>query len=362
MADALLLEVGAPFSPDSQGAGFTNFALDASTDALEFIFQAPAAITITQLGFRYGVRTGTPPTYRISLQGVGATGIPDGTIKGATNNALATFTPPADASINGLWQWKTLTESYTCARGEWLSIVIAYSSGTIDGTNTSSFTSHMSSGAGRRGHPYTIQNNATVRTRQLDNPVYGYASATVAYGCPVQGFTSTAFSSGGTNEYGLQFTLPSGWGTSYQVLGVVWFGGTANSTGDSCTISLYDADGDPGTVLQSIVYDWDFNVTVGNTRVTAVYFDEATLSTLLFGTTYKIGLKANEASVAMDLRMMNLAAAADRAAWPGGTAFAALSRAGGAWTVDTTSRPLMSLILADWTVAAGGGLARIIGA
>lgn len=366
MSDATLIEVGAPFSPDTQGAGFVTFVLDAATDILEWIFQAPAAITITRLGFRYGLRTGTPPTYRISLQGVDADGLPNGVIKGATNNALKTFTPPADTTWNSTWQWQTLVESYTCTRGEWLAIVIDYSAGTIDGTNNSTFTSVFSSGAGRTGHPYAIQNNAGVRTRQVENPVYGYASATVTYGCPVEAMTFTGFSSGSTpNEYGLTFNLPAAWGATYQVVGIKWFGQTANSTGDSCTISLYDADGDPGTVLQSIVYDWDMNATPGsaggNTRNNTIYFDEATLASLNFGTTYHVGIRADQVSVGMTVTVMNLDAAADRAAWPGGENFNACTRAGGVWTEDTAARPLIALILADWTEPAGGGGLRLAG-
>lgn len=364
MADASLIAIGAPFDPDTVGTTFTAFALDVATDTLEWIFQAPSAITITRLGFRYGLRTGTPPTYRISLQGVDATGIPDGTIKGATNNALKTFTPPADTTWDALWQWQTLTESYTCARGEWLSIVIDYSAGTVNGTNNSTFTSIQSFGGNRQGHPYAIHNNAGTRTRQTaGNPIYGYSSASVSYGNPAESITFTAFSSGGTNEYGITFNLPAGWGSTYKVLGIKWFGTTANGAGDSCTISLYDADADPGTVLQQIVYGWDRNQTTGNTRVQTVYFDETTLSDLLFGTTYHIGIKADQASVAMTVGMLNLDAAADRAPWPGGTNFNGCSRSGTVWFEDTASRALIALILADWTEpAAGSGRPELRGA
>jgi hypothetical protein len=123
---------------------FTNFTINSSAgtaDIVVWCFQADTTDAITDLGFRYGARTGTPPTYRISLQGASTSGIgPDGTVLGGGSPASQTFTPPADTSINGLWQWKTLANSYTPTRGQFLCSVIEYSSGTIDGSNNSSFT------------------------------------------------------------------------------------------------------------------------------------------------------------------------------------------------------------------------------
>src|SRR5438105_4685448 len=108
MADAKYLlinpgyQVGSSYVP-------TSFALDQTTDQIEYIFQAAEAITITRLGFRYGTRTGTPPTYQVSLQGVDGTGVPDGTVKGGGSPASATFTPPADATWDATWRWVTLS-------------------------------------------------------------------------------------------------------------------------------------------------------------------------------------------------------------------------------------------------------------
>lgn len=361
MADAELLVVGAPWEPDGGTVAFTNFALDGNTDLVEWIFQAPAAITISKLGFRYGVRAGTPPTYQISLQGVGTDGNPDGTIKGATNNALKAFTPPADATWNSTWQWLTLDETATVARGDMLAIVIAYSSGTVDGSNNSSFTTHASIGGSRQGHPYATQNAAGVRTRSTSMPIYGYTSASATYGRPLETITATAYNSGSSpNEYGLRFTIPTTWCSTFKVVGIRWFGLTGGA-GDSYDVELYDADGDPGTVLQSVTIDWDYNTAVGgSSRMQELYFNEATLSTLNAGSTYHVGLTANDAANGMAVHRLTVDAAGDWEAWPGGQHFADATRAGAGWTSVAAIRPLIHLILDDITAPTASGGSHVI--
>lgn len=352
MSDAFEIGVGSPIAHHIVGGTFQNFTIDATNDFLYWVFTAPEAITITRLGFRYGVRTGTPVQHQISLQGVATDGKSDGTVKGATNNALALFTPPADATWNGTWQWQTLGESAAVTRGQRLSIVIQ-PGGTPDGSNSSSFT-HSISLYDRQGMPCAVSVNAGTHSRGVNFPVYGYSSASKVYGRPLESLTTTSYSSGGTNEFGITFNLPGGWGKTFKVKGVRWFGTTANSSGDSCTISLYDSDGDPGTVLQTVVHDFDDNSTVGNTRAMEVYFDEASLTALNFGSTYHLGIKADQASVAMTDYVLNMDTADNRAAWPGGENFNACTRAGSTWIEDTTSRGVMELIIDDWSEPTAG--------
>ncbi len=349
MADATRLHLGAPCLLNTGNASFSNFALDATTDAVEFIVEAPAAITITRLGFRYGARTGTPPTYRISIQGVGATGNPDGTIKGAGTPASATFTPPASAAWNGTWNWVTLDNPYTCARGEFLAIVIDYSAGSVDGSNNSSFTSTASFEASPAGFPYVIQNNATVRTRQGAQPVYGYGSAGTAYGAPMQSLFITAMTSATTpDEYALAFTLSASYGSTFQVAGArACFQSPAAG---SIKVILYSGT----TVLQSVTVDTDAVATAGS-RPMEIFFADAALTDLSFGSLYRIGFQPQDAAGNYFLFGITMAAAADAAAFPGGTQFHLSSRVdAGAWSNDLATRPMAELILADLTVAAAG--------
>src|SRR4051794_40309133 len=105
MADAKRLLINPGFSIALGTFSASNTGIAASGSAIEWIFQADQAMIISRVGFRYGARTGTPPTHRISLQGVDqASGIPDGVIKVSTGPCSGLFTPPANTSWDGTWR------------------------------------------------------------------------------------------------------------------------------------------------------------------------------------------------------------------------------------------------------------------
>lgn len=353
MAVATRYAVQALFPTTTAGTpAFGTHILDGTTDALEFIVQAPEAATITHLGFRYGLRALTPPTYRVSIQGVGTTGNPDGTIKGGGSPASATFTPPASTAWDGLWQWIALTNSYTCARGEFMALVIDYSSGTVNATNCSTFTSQFTGQTARTGFPYVIHNDATVRTRQANYAPWGYKSASATYGMPWQASVNTAYSSSSTpNEYGLAFEIP-GAGCTYQVAGVRAVI-TSPAATKSILVSLYDGT----TALQTVTVDGDA-LRVAATAGTSVeyYFDEVTLSTLNGDTTYYLGFAPQETAANLALSCWQAASAQDAAAPGGDGNWYLVTRSGGAWTSDLTMRPVCEPILASYTAPTGGGV------
>lgn len=350
MADFLGQSLGHPNAFWSQSsANPANFALNQTTDQVEWIFMTEEAVTITKLGFRYGVRTGTPPTYSISLQGVGTTGNPDGTIKGGGSPASATFTPPASTAWNSTWQWITLSNSYTATRGEALAIVIVYSSGTVSGSHNSSFTTSNDSGAYLL-HPYDIQNNAGTRSRPNGMAWYGYASSSRAYGFPIQDIENTTIHAGTTpDEQALRFLLPATFGSTYKVRGAR-LTMKADTAGSTFKVILYDGT----TVLQNVTLDNDFQGSVGSIRSYEIFFDEATLSTLNFGSVYRLALQPVGAAGIYFICNLLMAANADLSALPGGIQWYQSTRTdAGAWTDDTVRRPQVELIIDDWTVAAG---------
>ena len=92
-----------------------------------------------------------------------------------------------------------------------------------------------------------------------------------------------------------------------------------------------------------------------------MYFDEVTLSTLTYGSTYRVGFAPQEVDTAFGLRIGGNAAATDWQGWPGGTSFALATRTdAGAWTTDALSRPWVDLILKDITEPVSGPVARNI--
>lgn len=330
---------------------FNNVTLDQTTDQAEWIFQVVAdntssSVIITRLGYRTGATlTGAQPTYKISLQGVDtATGFPDGTIKGGGSPASATFTP---AGTN-TWNWINLANSYTAARGELLAIVIAYDSGTIGASNKTQFTTNT--GGNTLNFPYAIHNDAGTRTKQGSTvAMFGYGSASKAFGAPLGTNTAfiTSYNAASTpDEYALRFNLDAAFCTSYKVVGFQALLQNA-ATGLSCAFKLYDGT----TVLQDVTRTTDSVAAVlSSSKLITVHFDEATLSTLLAGSEYRIGIQPVDASGNFGITRLEVAAAADLEAYPGGTSWYSSTRSdAGAWSDQTTIRPVMSLIVQDWT-------------
>lgn len=352
MANALPLQILGGVLWTAGNPGYSNFTLDATTDKAEFILQMPAADTITKVAFRYGARTGTPPTYKVTLMGVDGSGYSDGTDLGGGSPTSKTFTPPADATWDGTTREITLTNSVAVTRGQFIAVVIEYSSGTVDASNCSSFSTDFGEFT---LFPYAIQNNAGVRTKRTGATPIAVVSASSVYGSPHFGVTNATVHDGTTpDEVGLLFNLPAGWGATYQVVGVN-LPARFRVTGQTVRLRLYDTNGT--TVLQQIDIDSDYT---SNTGIQGgnreMFFDEATLSTLSFGSTYRITITVTAASDGVNVPYWVFPASSYLNAFPlGANAYWTQRTDAGAWTDTNTQLPQIGLILADITEPSGGG-------
>lgn len=349
MAAWLYGRVGELLSTATVAPQVTNFALNQSTDAIEFIFQAPPGLAdyvVTRLGFRQGTIAGTAPTYRVSLQGVDSTtGYPDGTIK-ASAGAYVDYTP--SAPNNNTWQWVTLGSTYTASPGELLAMVLKYQSGTIDGSNNVTFT--YSNNLGGFAFPYGINTDAGTRSKNIAHPTFGWGTASLAHGFPASAWTTVSFNSGSSpSEYALRFKLPVP-GAQYTVRGVRVMATPA--AGHTLRVTLYSGT----SVLQQVDVDGDNTSSAAASRYLDVFFDETTLTTLTGDTEYRIGF-APQDSTNWTLPYMDVAAAADLDAWPLGRDWYTSTRAGGAWS-DTTTRRLLACPVVDTLNPAAGKAAR----
>lgn len=343
--------IGMPFNVTQNGAMF-NSAIDASGKRVAYVFQADADDTVTHLGFRYGARAATPPTYRISLQSLDTSGQPDGTVLGGGSPASATFTPPASTAWDGTWQWVALANSIAVTRGTFYAIVIDYSSGTVDGTNNSSFTLAMT-GNNFPMHPYGATYNGSAWTKTA-NPNYGYKSASRTYGFPGKTMSNLILNSGDTpDEWGLKFTLPAGYGDTYKVIGV--FGQFRfATTGLSFDIKLYN---NADTVLQDITIDGDFQASAGG-GLSSFWFNESALTALSYGDTYRITIIPASASDNYYAYYIEADSSVEAEAFPFGNGnmlqWTERTNAG-AWTDRPERRPIFGMVLADITEPTGGG-------
>lgn len=355
MAAILGLSFELPFWPGGTSASIANFPLNAANDAMEFIFQVPENTTIVDVGFRQGVITGTSPVYKASLQGV-ADGVPDGTILGGGSPASVTFTPVSGG--NNTWQWKALDNAIAVTRGQWVAMVIARDSGTIDASNNCSFAATSSITPIPGGSPYAIQNDAGSRAKQTVTAAFGFRSSTRAYGLPISAAISTTFTSNSTpDERGNRINIPTSWCSNYKIAGAAIYG-TMNAA------TTYDVTLHDGTnVLQAITVDSDNDQNSTGARRRVILFDESTLSTLSAGVDYYLTAKPNGAT-SISVIGMTVALSADLDAYLGGSAVcaAATRTDGGAFSVDTSSRYAVNPILADITVpnaASGVSYSRV---
>lgn len=331
----------------------TNHTVDANNEGVAWAFNVDSTDPITHLGFRYGARTGTPPTYQILLEGLDSTGLPDGTDVGGGSPTAVTFTPPADTTINGLWQWKALTNAYTPAAGQFFAAVIRYSSGTIDGSNNSSFTQRVTGvlGASQAAFPYSLSNSAGTWSKSPSvGPVFGYRTANGRYGRIYQAMAFSATANTAGHKSGMFFTVPSGLCSTYKVAALA-FAGDVGNTGGSCKIGIWNTS---GTELQAVTIDSDHTSQTPSLddSVGPIYF-AGTLATLDAGTKYYCGIEVVSSAVGMS--GITLAEAADRSAFPNGVNRGLVTYNGTTWTETDTTMPLCELILSDVTNAASGG-------
>jgi hypothetical protein len=356
MAEAYRLPIGCPLTMARESTGgFTNTALTSINYKVGWVFQWPYTEAITTGIFRYGARTSTPPQHTISLQSVDtSTGLPTGTILGGGSPVSATFTPPADTTWDGTVRSVTFTNSYTPgASGEYMALVIDATSAPSSGS--SSFTRNVSVLASYlQGFPYHVVNTGSWAKGGNDyESLFAVSGATRVYGLPVQSFPLESTATSG-RRLAMKFTLPSGWGSTYKIIGFRTIGATAVAS-SAPVIGVWNA---AGTALQSRALDSDI-IKANAANAKQEYFFSGTLAALDFGTTYYIGIQ----SVGANVDLLNLAAASSGhlAAYPLPACYSLWD--GAAWNDTSTYMPWVELLIDDWTEPAGGagGSTRVIG-
>lgn len=341
----------------SGSPAFANHVIDASNDAVGFVFSAPTADPITHGLFRYGARAGTPVAHTITLEGVSlTTGQPDGADVGGGSPTAATFTPPADTSWDGLVQRIAFTNSFTPTPGAEYAMTIR-PSGTPDGTNNSSITTDVSllGSAAVHGFPYATRLTAGTWAKRVAFPIFGLESSSGdRWGNLLQAIFSTRSASTVGHRQACRFVLPGS--STYRVRGMRFTSSLSTAGGKNPLAKIWSAS----AALQSKTLDTD--VWAGTTNyVHEVLFPDP-LATLTGGTVYYAGLEvADSASGGVLLYGGKFSSASDLTSLPFGTEWYLATFDGSTWTHDTTVRPWLELILEDVTEPTGGSTAYVIG-
>jgi len=319
------------------GSNNVSTAIDDPSEYLAWIFQMPETDLVTHVGLRFYSSTNAP-TYRVSLRSVGDDGVPLDTII-----TSASFTP--ENSWGGTFQWIELASPYLASRGQLISIVVSYLSGSIGPSNNSSISVNSSNAANHRfGLPYAIRYSGTVN-KTFNHPVWALKSETRAYGIPLKSLVTYTLNS--PEQAGLRFRFEPGFGSSFSLKGIVTeLSGAASGSGKSFDLVLYDATSelDRVTFLCDIVQD------ATDACILQIFFG-ASPPTLSFGKEYFIAIAPNEADTACKLLGLSVENATDMTAWPGSSSFYSVERAISTdpWTRLKTERPRIDLIIDDWT-------------
>jgi hypothetical protein len=216
-----------------------------------------------------------------------------------------TFSPSALGWANATTHWLTLDNSLAVGRGDFIAIVIDYSSGTIDGANNATFNTSISGQqsafpTATHVNAGTTRQNAGRRTHRLRlcQPEVRQSAAGVGRVFPFNSGTS------GADEYGNKFTLPAGWGDTFQLLGcqfhvsstVVAAGGTTKMRlygGSDATPANSTGAAGEANVLQEIAFDHDCLAVTTTSHITLFFTG---LTTLYYGATYRLAFQPQSAN------------------------------------------------------------------
>lgn len=331
---------------ETYSASWTNFELDHANDQMEYFFQCEEACAISALCARQGAVDGTPPTYEFRLEGVTSGARADGTVKGAANAGKGDITlPGANTTF-----CTTLGATYTCTKGEFLSGVIDYRTGTISGSASAHFTYQNGAGLGTSfPSTVTVDSGAGTRRNGLSIP-FGYKCGSTFYGNNIQSFAIEDFGTGSNpDERGNEFSVPAGACDTFKIDGARFYGYLATAAG-SGTYVIYEGT----TVRQTATVDSDYSN--GNNTYVDVKWSEG--YTFTCGTTYQIIYKAVGAGgTSHGIAALTYANAGEMNSLPLGTSMYYTGRqdAAGSWTNTTTKRAAIDLVISDITEPSGGG-------
>jgi len=261
----------------------SSTTLSASGHKVGALFIAPKTGTISQIGFSQ-VRVGTSPTFEARLETV-SSNLPSGTLFG-TDTKTATF---SDATGAGAWYKKSLTANASVTKGDLLAVVIAYVSGTIDGSNNLVVGRSVTNAAGFPTFlaPVGVSHNGTSWSTAQVPPTMAlyYDDGTIVSGYPTYDIASFNFNSGSAaDEFANKFTAPFA-GTMSGVIVSLSFAASS-----SATVTLYDSN-------SSVVYEQTVTpsmVTSGSNGM--VYIPFAANTEIDHGAVYRVAVKANNAN------------------------------------------------------------------
>jgi len=322
------------------GYYYNSLLIDAAAEKAAFITYVPKTGTISKVGFRTGVVT-TGDTLKVSLQGVNASGDPDGTIL-ASGSAYQTQVV-ADTDDN-TWFLVTLVAGASVTKNDPIAIVIEFNSWVAGNLNIAA--GAMGLATYQLYNCYTdLYTTAWAKSGNLINVALEYSDGSYAPGFthPMSALSFYSYNSGSTpDEYGNYFQIPF----PCRAAGIAAFVDLEQSS----TFTLYDSDGT--TVLASKQLLPAQRVATAPGLFWA-YFSASV--NLLKDTWYRMTVVPNgTTSIGLNYFAVNLAAQMDSYAL-GQKCYQTSRTDSGAWTENTLRRVEVALIVDAFDDAAGAG-------
>ena len=297
-----------------------------------FVFQAPKTGTIDRVLWGTGTASGSP-TVEVRLETV-STGSPSGTLLG-TNTSVTTGVVASNTSYES-----TLTSGASVTKGDYLSLVFAYASGTSIQIGESSQTSwsQLNLSQTSTGGSYSLRSGRIpyAALRYSDGTYVGINAGGVAFGV---GNQSGFYTSG---EKGLRFRLPY----TARITGF-W---NSNDPDSDQTVNLYADATAPGgsAILSTSIGSANF---IQKNPVISI-FRFASTATLSANTWYRLVTSINS-SPGVRYNFTTVTTASHASAIAADWMFTESS--GSSWVNTDTTLPHAGPVLDGFDDGAGGG-------
>jgi len=319
-----------------------TYTLDASGELAAVIFQVSEAADITGMT-AYCTAVASPPAYKFTLQGVDASGDPDGSVKATT----AEFTPTGSTT-----EAHSFVASYSASQGELLAGVWEYSSGTIGASNDASFRSFTKT---VRYNLFPYFNYYNGSSWYPDNDSYPAFTLQTDEAWDVGGIYNEEPGTEDVSTIGHRFAqrilIPADEDIELHIDGFYYTGDVEKSAGDDYKAGVWNA---AGVELASVSIDAAqqaaaFNSLPSPSRSYTFTAD----ATITAGSVFYIGYEHTGDDLTIEYAKCG--GAAGLKSWPGGASFYASLWNGSSWVDDDEKRLCLNPTLSSFHGTGGGG-------
>lgn len=317
--------------------------LDANNDGVAMSFIAPKTGNIRKVGFWITAKAGTPPTYRVGVEGIAPTRAPDATYK-ASGASYVDHTP----TVTG-WTWQTLATDAAVTAGDSCCSSVRYQTGTIDGSNNITIATIIS---GSLQTPYMLTLTAGTWAPVVAGiPLMAvqYDDGTTIVGYPVSAVTNTAWNSGSSPKFRGNLWTPQ---VSLKTSGL-WLPYRTGNSGDF-KVSVYEGSNSSPMTNGSVTIDPDVMM-AATTGASPIEIRWADLLTFAAGTEYRMVIEPTTVNSNTTFGEVVVPDSASLAQWGGQDFKKTTASTAGTWTDTANSFFPIFPIIEEVDIPSGGG-------